>query len=71
MSDSKRNDNLSDLFAKLCKAMEDKLDAGEPTASEMKVIMEFLKNNNITGVAAPGTPVANLASKVPFPTQEY
>lgn len=54
------------LFNGLCEAMLSKLQDPEITAGDMNVIRQFLKDNNISAVAARGSPLANVVEAFPF-----
>ena len=57
---------LSDIFAKCCDVMKDKLDSNpeDITAADLNAIRGFLKDNGITAVPAEGSPLGKLADKV-------
>lgn len=38
-----------------------------PSAATLSVIRQFLKDNGIEALATPGSPIASLASALPFP----
>lgn len=66
-------DALEALHARLANAMKDMLEDSKASgeilsASHLKEIREFLKDNDISGTGAPGTPLAGLLDEdLPFP----
>jgi hypothetical protein len=58
---------LEELHADLARALKTKLD-GEATAADLNVIRQFLKDNNISGLPAPGSPLKALVDGMPFDT---
>ncbi|MFB2563656.1 hypothetical protein [Rhizobium sp. IMFF44] len=57
---------LSALHEEMAKKLLDKVRSGEVTAAELNVARQFLKDNNIDSVPKEGTPIANLATELPF-----
>ena len=64
---NKSKERLNDLFNRMVDVMHDVLD-GEPTASDLNTIRQFLKDNQIDVMSQPGDSVDQLKNKVlPFP----
>jgi hypothetical protein len=57
---------LNELHGLIAGEMAKKLRSGEATAAEWSVIRAFLRDNRIEGLAVPGSPMADLASSLPF-----
>lgn len=57
---------LESLHTELADALLAKIRSGEATASDLNVARQFLKDNGIDGAKKPGSPLANLASEIPF-----
>jgi hypothetical protein len=57
------------LHAKLAGAFTEIL-MGEPTAAELNVIRQFLKDNNIDAIPTKGSPLGSLRDKLPFPSAD-
>lgn len=56
------------IHEELAKELLRKLRAGEATAADLSVIRQYLKDNNISGVPAEGSPLKNLVHELPFTT---
>lgn len=65
-----REKKLGVLFDASVKALLDKVEAGEATASDYKNIIQLLKDNNITCEIRKGSPLAKLAEVLPFTAAE-
>lgn len=64
-------DELQDLIHKgLAEALLAKLRSGEATASDLNVARQYLKDNGVTGLPAPGTPLQTLTEVLPFDADE-
>lgn len=64
------NDALNSLYTGLCSAFKEKLESGEYTAQDLNVIRQFLKDNNVSSVAARGSPIANVIEAFPFQDED-
>lgn len=62
-------EELNDLHSLVAKSLAEKIRTGEFTAADLNVARQFLKDNGVEQAALPGTPLANLAASVPFPTE--
>lgn len=58
--------SLERLHSRLAEVFGQMLDTGELTASDLNVIRQFLKDNGISAVAAPNSPMGDLIAKLPF-----
>ena len=56
---------LSDLHANLAQHLKDKLDEGTINTSELNVLRQFLKDNQVSAQPAEGTPFGDLAKALP------
>lgn len=56
---------LADLHAGLAYHLKEKLDDGTITASELSILRQFLKDNQISAQAVEGTPFGDLVSALP------
>ena len=59
------NDVLADLHMGLALLLKERMDEGVITASELNVLRQFLKDNNISAQAVEGTPFGDLVSSIP------
>ena len=58
-------DLLSELHAGLAQHLKEKLDEGTISTSELNVLRQFLKDNQISAQPAEGTPFGDLAKALP------
>lgn len=58
-------DQLATIHNLLAISMTDKLMSGEAKAADWKVIAEFLKENDISAIAAAGSPLGDLVDSLP------
>lgn len=56
---------LSDLHADLALHLKGKLDDGSITASELNILRQFLKDNQVSAQPAEGSPFGDLVSSLP------
>ena len=56
---------LSDLHANLAQHLKDKLDEGTINTSELNVLRQFLKDNQVSAQPAEVTPFGDLAKALP------
>jgi len=59
------NDQLADLHAGLALHLKAKLEEGTITSSELGVLRQFLKDNQISAQPVEGTPFGDLVSTLP------
>jgi len=59
------NEQLADLHAGLAMHLKEKLDEGTITGSELNVLRQFLKDNQISAQPVEGTPFGDLVSSLP------
>ena len=59
------NEQLSDLHAGLVQLLKVRLDDGTISGSELNVLRQFLKDNQISATPVEGTPFGDLVSKLP------
>ncbi len=59
------NEQLADLHAGLALHLKAKLDDGTISASELGVLRQFLKDNQISAQPVEGTPFGDLVSALP------
>lgn len=65
MARSDINDQLADLHAGLALHLKAKLEDGTITSSELGVLRQFLKDNQISAQPVEGTPFGDLVSALP------
>jgi hypothetical protein len=73
MSDSTQpntNDKLVDLFNKTLDAVVSRVRSEDVTAADLRVAMEFLKNQGISSNTQASPKLNLLADSVPFPIEE-
>ena len=58
-------DLLSELHEGLAQHLKEKLDEGTISTSELNVLRQFLKDNQISAQPAEGTPFGDLAKALP------
>ena len=62
--------NMSELLEALHSSLAEdllaKIQSGEATAADLSVARQFLKDNGIDSVAFADSPIANIASALPF-----
>ena len=64
---SRASDQLLDLLhGKLAQEFIDRIKAGTATAADLSAARQFLKDNGINAVPAPGSPMNNLMETLPF-----
>lgn len=64
-------EQLENLHGALAQALAERVSSKEATAADLAVARQFLKDNGIDAVAKSGTPLGDLADKLPFaPEQE-
>jgi len=64
---SRASDQLLDaLHGLLAQEFIDKIKAGTATAADLSAARQFLKDNGVNAVPAPGSPVNNLMETLPF-----
>ena len=59
------NDILSELHEGLAEHLKCKLDEGTISVSELNVLRQFLKDNQISAQPVEGTPFGDLAAQLP------
>ena len=59
------NEQLADLHLGLALLLKEKLDEGTISASELNVLRQFLKDNQISAQPVEGTPFGDLVSALP------
>jgi hypothetical protein len=57
---------LANLHNKLATKLLARIQDGDATAADLSVARQFLKDNGIDSVAAPGAPITKLADVLPF-----
>ena len=65
MSEKATKEELSELHGLLAKTFKKILDSGDYKASDLNVIRQFLKDNNIESTAPEGSPLFNLTKAMP------
>ncbi len=58
-------DELDKLYSELCTALKDKL-KDKPTASDLNVVRQFLKDNDVTADPSRNKPLNTLVKNLPF-----
>tara|TARA_B100001094_G_scaffold296843_1_gene319379 strand:- start:5538 stop:5768 length:231 start_codon:yes stop_codon:yes gene_type:complete len=59
------NDTLADLHEGLAEHLKYKLDDGTISVSELNVLRQFLKDNQVSAQPVEGTPFGDLAAQLP------
>ena len=59
------HEQLADLHMGMALLLKEKLDEGTISASELSVLRQFLKDNNISAQPVEGTPFGDLVSALP------
>lgn len=59
------NDQLADLHSGLAEHLKAKLDLGTISGSELSVLRQFLKDNQVSAQPVEGTPFGDLVSALP------
>lgn len=59
-------DTLDTLHTELAKQLLARVKSGQATAADLSVARQFLKDNHIDGTPEEGSPLGELARKVPF-----
>lgn len=59
------NEQLADLHAGLAMHLKEKLEEGTISGSELNVLRQFLKDNQISAQPVEGTPFGDLVSSLP------
>jgi hypothetical protein len=59
------NEQLADLHSGLALHLKEKLDEGTISSSELSVLRQFLKDNQISAQPVEGTPFGDLVSSLP------
>lgn len=65
MARSDINEQLADLHAGLALHLKEKLKDGTISSSELSVLRQFLKDNQISAQPVEGTPFGDLVSSLP------
>ncbi|AGG54520.1 terminase small subunit [Cyanophage SS120-1] len=58
-------DNFEELHALLTTEITNRIKSGEATTADLRAAIDWLKANDITGVAVQGSPLAGLAGLIP------
>ena len=59
------NEQLADLHAGLAMHLKEKLEEGTISGSELNVLRQFLKDNQVSAQPVEGTPFGDLVSSLP------
>jgi hypothetical protein len=65
MAQADIHEQLADLHMGMALLLKEKLDEGTISASELSVLRQFLKDNNISAQPVEGTPFGDLVSALP------
>ena len=65
MSKKATEENFNELHNLVTKEFLKRIKSGEASAHELKAACDWLKTNDVTGVAYEGNPLAKLASVMP------
>lgn len=60
------DENLGELHEMMALFLKERIASGEATGAEINAAIKFLKDNDISAVAAPNSPLGNLVSSMPF-----
>lgn len=60
---------LEALHTAIANELVDRIKSGGSTAADLAVAVKFLKDNGISAILAPDSPVANLMKNLPFDTE--
>jgi ABC-type Zn uptake system ZnuABC Zn-binding protein ZnuA len=66
-ADKASDDLLSSLHNAVAEALLAKVRSGEASAADLAAAAKFLKDNGITAVLAPDTPMGNLTEELDLP----
>lgn len=66
MTKKAEEDFLEALHNALAIALADRIKSGEATPADLNVARQFLKDNNISVVPRPNTPMGDLIANLPF-----
>lgn len=61
---------LEEMHLEVAKGLLLRIRSGEATAADFNVARQLLKDNNITSIPKPGTPMNNLVHALPFTGDE-
>lgn len=61
---------LEELHNAVAKELLKRIKSAEAKPADFAAAIKFLKDNGIEAIAAPGTPLGNLAADLPFPTED-
>lgn len=59
---------LEKLHTAIADELVSRIKSGEATAAELAVAVKFLKDNGISAILAPDSPISNLMANLPFAT---
>ena len=65
MQNRTSEDNFEELHALLTTEITNRIKSGEATTADLRAAIDWLKANDITGVAVQGSPLAGLAGLIP------
>lgn len=65
MSSRASEEAFEELHSILTKEITSRIKSGEASTADLRAAIEWLKANDITGVAVEGSPLANLAGLIP------
>lgn len=61
---------LEKLHAAVAEELASRIKAGEATAADLAVAVKFLKDNGISAIVAPDSPITNLIKNLPFDVED-
>ena len=61
---------LEKLHGAIARELTNRIANGEATAADISAAIKFLKDNHIDAVPKEGSPLADLAAALPFPTAD-
>ena len=62
--------DLEALHQALTNELRRRIEEGTASAADLSAAAKLLKDNNITAVRTPDSPLDNLAKSLPFPTED-
>jgi len=70
MSNLANEEKLARLHDLVADILTRRMESGEATAAEINAAIKFLKDNDISSVATPDSPLGNLVASIPFDIDE-
>lgn len=65
-----RSDDLDEMHTALIKAVLARIKSGEATAADFNVARQLLRDNGVSALATPGSPLEALTKNLPFQAED-